>query len=94
MWEEFLNEEKGKAFQAKMNKEKWGNVVEIATSVYGKLNNDVHNHFHEGIRKVYLVKSELSHCDYTFLKNVCLSLPLSPSDIVSLNSKSEFVFSP
>ncbi|KAJ3640337.1 hypothetical protein Zmor_003642 [Zophobas morio] len=94
MWEEFLNEEMGKAFLTKIKQQNCGHVAEIATHVYGKMSEDIHNYFHEGIRKVYLVKSELSHCDYTFLKNVCLSLPLSPSDIVSLNNKSEFVFSP
>ena len=70
------------------------NVAEIATKVYGTISDDIHNYFHSGIRKVYLVKSELSHCDYIFLKNVCLALPLSPSDIVTLDNKSQFLFSP
>jgi hypothetical protein len=94
MWEEFLNEDMGKAFLAKMKVANCENGPEIATKVYGKTSDEIHNYFHEGIRKVHLVKSELSHCDYTFLKNVCLTLPLSSSDIVCLENKSQFIFSP
>jgi hypothetical protein len=94
MWEEFLKEDIGKAFLAKMNEANCENVPEIATKVYGKIRDEIHNYFHKGIKKVYLVKSELSHCDHTFLKNVCLTLPLSPSDIVCLENKSQFIFSP
>lgn len=62
-----------------MAEAKCHNVAEIATKEYGAISKDIHNYFNEWIKKVYLVKSELSHCDYTFLQNVCLALSFSPS---------------
>jgi hypothetical protein len=69
-------------------------VPEIATRIYGIVSEGIYNYFEEGMKKVYLIKSELSHCDLVFLQIVCSATPLSPSDVITLENKSQFVFSP
>jgi hypothetical protein len=69
-------------------------VGEIASRVYSSISDGIHSYFEEGIRKIYLVKSELNNCDLIFLQTICSALPLSPSDVIILDNKHQFVFSP
>jgi hypothetical protein len=69
-------------------------VGEIASRVYSSISDGIHSYFEEGIRKMYLVKSELNNCDLIFLQTICSALPLSPSDVIILDNKHQFVFSP
>jgi hypothetical protein len=69
-------------------------VGEIASRVYSSISDGIHSYFEEGIRNIYLVKSELNNCDLIFLQTICSALPLSPSDVIILDNKHQFVFSP
>jgi hypothetical protein len=67
---------------------------EIAALVYSAISDGIHSYFDEGLRKVYLVKSELNTCDLIFLQTIYSVLPLSPSDVIILDNKSQFLYSP
>jgi hypothetical protein len=69
-------------------------VGEIASRVYSSISDGIHSYFEEGIRKMYLIRSELNKCDLIFLQTICSALPLSPSDVIILDNKHQFVFSP
>jgi hypothetical protein len=97
MWDLFLQEDMGKSIIEKMVKAKCTTPVgEIAARVYNSVSVGIHSYFDEGMRKVYLVRSELNKCDLLFLETICEALLLSPSGIVvlDLDNKTQFLYSP
>jgi hypothetical protein len=77
MWDLFLEEDLGKSIKQKLLKAKCETPVgEIAARVYKAVSVGIHNYFDEGLRKVYLVRSELHKCDLLFLEAICATKPL------------------
>jgi hypothetical protein len=73
MWDLFVQEDLGKSIQKAMLDANYTTPLgEIASRVYNCISDSIHSYFEEGMRKVYLVKSELHNCDFIFLQNSIL----------------------